>query len=185
VDKYGDLTMSEVTQTITSVPAIQISGAIAILSGIISAIGVVFFIAMFAFFATPNKELGLTFGLLNDICVALQYLLTIPIALALYRILAAYNPALMRIVTITGIVALMFTVGLQLLLIFEVLTFEQQMPWISLAMLLGVGSWLLVTGLVARSTDRLPNSLLMSILAIPYLGYPVWAFWLGQRLLGW
>jgi hypothetical protein len=48
-----------------------------------------------------------------------------------------------------------------------------------------VGSWLVITGWVARSTGRLPNSLLMSILAVPYVGYPVWAFWLGQQLLGW
>jgi hypothetical protein len=76
-------------------------------------------------------------------------------------------------------------VGLQLLLIFGVLTFERQVIWVSLAMILGVGSWLVITGWVARSTGRLPNSLLMSILAVPYVGYPVWAFWLGQQLLGW
>ena len=75
--------------------------------------------------------------------------------------------------------------GLQLLLIFKVLTFEQQVLWVTLAMILGVGSWLVVTGLVARSTGRLPNSLLMSILAVPYIGYPVWAFWIGLQLLGW
>jgi hypothetical protein len=71
------------------------------------------------------------------------------------------------------------------LLIFRVLTFEQQVIWVSLAMILGVGSWLLITGLVAPSTNRLPNSLLMSVLAVPYVGYPAWAFWLGQRLLRW
>lgn len=163
----------------------QFTGRIAILSGVISAIGVVFFIAMLIFFATPNTGLGLTFGMLNDICVAIQYLLTIPIALELYRILVAYNPVLIRIATITGIVALAATVGLQLLLIFKVLTFEQQAPWIALTMVLGIGFWLVITGLVARSTTRLPNSLLMSSLAVPYFGYPVWAFWLGQRLLGW
>ena len=177
--------MSEVSQAAPSVSMIHFTGGIAILSGIISAIGVVFIIAMFVFFATPNKDLGLTFGMLNDICVALQYLLALPVALALYRILVSYNPALIRMATITGIVALLITVGLQLLLIFKVLTFEQQVPWVSLAMILGVGSWLVITGLVARSTNRLPNSLLMSILAVPYVGYPVWAFWLGQQLLGW
>jgi hypothetical protein len=177
--------MSEVSQAAPSVSMIHFTGGIAILSGIISAIGVVFIIAMFVFFATPNKDLGLTFGMLNDICVALQYLLALPVALALYRILVSYNPALIRMATITGIVALLITVGLQLLLIFKVLTFEQQVPWVSLAMILGVGSWLVITGLVARSTNRLPNSLLMSILAVPYFGYPVWAFWLGQLLLAW
>jgi hypothetical protein len=177
--------MSEVSLAAPSVSMIHFTGGIAILSGIISAIGVVFIIAMFVFFATPNKDLGLTFGMLNDICVALQYLLALPVALALYRILVSYNPALIRMATITGIVALLITVGLQLLLIFKVLTFEQQVPWVSLAMILGVGSWLVITGLVARSTNRLPNSLLMSILAVPYFGYPVWAFWLGQLLLAW
>jgi predicted DNA repair protein MutK len=177
--------MSDATQAAPSISVIHIAGGIAILSGIISAIGVVLLIGMFVFFSTPNQALGLKFGMLNDICVALQYLLTIPIALALYRILLVYNPALMRAATIIGIAAMLLVVGLQLLLVFGVLTFERQVIWVSLAMILGVGSWLVITGWVARSTGRLPNSLLMSILAVPYVGYPVWAFWLGQQLLGW
>lgn len=59
------------------------------------------------------------------------------------------------------------------------------MLWVSLAMILGVGSWPVITGIVARSSGRLPNSLLMSILAVPYIGYPVWAFWIGVQLVGW
>jgi len=97
----------------------------------------------------------------------------------LYRILSPYSPLLIRIATILGIGSMLIVAGLQLLLIFKVLTFEQQVLWVSLAMILGVGSWLVVTGLVARSTGRLPNSLLMSAIAVPYLGYPVWAFWIG------
>jgi hypothetical protein len=154
-------------------------------SGIISAIGVVFLIAMFVLFATPLKTLGLTFGMLNDICVALQYLLTIPIALALYRILLLHNPTLIRIATIVGIMAMLMVIVLQLALIFGVLTFQQQVGWVSLAMIVGVGSWLVITGVVAQSTGRLPNSVVMSAVAVPYFGYPVWAFWLGRRLLGW
>jgi hypothetical protein len=177
--------MGEIPLTVKSVSEIHFAGVIALASGVISAIGVVLLIAMFVFFATPNKELGFTFGLLNDICVALQYLLAVPIALALYQILAAYNPALIRIATIVGIVSMLIVFGLQLLLIFKVLAFEQQVLWVSLAMILGVGSWLVITGLVARSTGRLPNSMLMSILAVPYFGYPLWAFWMGQQLLVW
>ena len=59
------------------------------------------------------------------------------------------------------------------LLIFEVLAFEQQVLWLSLATILGVGSWLVITGLIGRSTGRLPNSLLISSQAVSYLGYPV------------
>ena len=177
--------MSDIPQTIKSVSEIHMAGVIALVTAVISAIGVVLLIAMFALFATQQSELGNRVGWLNDICVALQYLLTIPIALALYRILSAYNPLLIRIATILGIVSMLIVAGLQLLLIFKVLTFEQQVLWVSLAMILGVGSWLLVTGLAARSTNRLPNSLLMSILAVPYIGYPVWTFWIGLQLLGW
>ena len=177
--------MTNVTQTLTSDPVIRAAGGFAIVSGIISAIGVVCLITMFVLFATPLKTLGLTFGLLNDICVAIQYLLTIPVALALYRILLPYNPALIRLATIVGIAMMLVVIGLQLALIFGVVTFEQQVVWVSPAMIVGVGSWLVITGLVARSTGRLPHSVLISSVAVPYLGYPVWAFWLGRRLLGW
>ncbi len=177
--------MIAIPQTAMPDPLIRAAGAFSIVSGIISAIGVVFLVAMFTLFATPLKSLGLTFGLLNDICVAIQYLLTIPIALALYRILLPHNPALIRIATIVGMAMMLVVVGLQLALVFGVLTFEKQVAWVSLAMIVGVGSWLVITGLVARSTGRLPNSVVMSSVAVPYFGYPVWAFWLGRRLLGW
>jgi hypothetical protein len=177
--------MTEIAQTVPSDPLIRAAGGFAIVSGIISAIGVVCLVTMFALFATPNRSLALTFGMLNDICITIQYLLTIPIALALYRILAPYNSALIRLATIEGIVAMIAVILLNLALIFGVMTFEQQAPWVTLAMIVGVGAWLVITGLVARSTGRLPNSLLMSGLAVPYVGYPVWAFWLGRLLLGW
>ena len=177
--------MTKSSQTVPADPMIRAAGGFAIASGIISAIGVVLLIAMFIFFATSFKELGLVFGLLNDICGALQYLLTVPIAVALYRILLPYNPGWIRIATLGGIAAMLVVVVLQLALIFKVLTFQQQGVWVSLAIFVGVGSWLVITGLVARSTGRLPNSVVMSAVAVPYLGYPIWAFWLGRRLLSW
>lgn len=177
--------MDQVSQTTTPVSSIHFAGGLAVLSGIISAIGVVLLIAMFVLFATPYKELGLRFGLMNDICVALQYLLAIPIALAMHQILGVYQPGLMRVATITGIASMLLVIGLQLLLILKVLPFERQVVWVSLAMILGVGSWLVITGMLARSTGRMPNSVLMSALAVPYIGYPAWAFWLGRLLLAW
>lgn len=166
-------------------PLIRAAGGFALVSGVIAAVGLVLLIAMFAMFATQNTALGETLGMLNDICVVLQYLLTIPIALALHRILLPYNPALIRVATVVGIAMMLAVAGLQLALIFQLLTIEQQMPWIFLTMVVGVGSWLVMTGLVARATGRLPNSVLMSAMAVPYLGYPAWALWLGTRLLRW
>jgi hypothetical protein len=75
--------MTSTTQLPVTSPRIRAAGSFAIVSGIISAIGVGFLIAMFVSFAARLTSLGLTLGLINDISVALQYLLTIPIALAL------------------------------------------------------------------------------------------------------
>jgi hypothetical protein len=177
--------MNDIAQTTTSDPAIHFAGSLSILIGVISAVGVVLLIAMFVLFATPYRDLALKVGMLNDICVALQYLLTIPVALALHRILLAHNPTLIRIATIAGITSMLLVFGLQLLLIFKVIPFERQVVWVSLAMILGVGSWLVITGMAARSIERFSNSVLMSALAVPYVGYPLWAFWLGKRLLAW
>ena len=164
---------------------IRAAGGFAIIIGIISTIGIALLLAMFIYFAKSLQSLGETFGMLNDICVTLQYLLTIPVALALDHILRPYNPMLIRFATIVGVFMMLVVVGLQIALILGVMTFEQQVGWVTLAMILGVGTWLMITGFVARSTGKLPNSVFISGLAVPYLGYPVWAFWLGWHLLGW
>lgn len=176
--------MTDISQTVPSDPLIRAAGGFAVISGIISAIGVVLLITMFVLFARSHQAQGETVGMLNDICVAIQYLLTIPIALALYRILSPHNPTLIRIATISGIAMMLIVVVLQMLLVFGVLRFQQQAIPVSIAMFLGVGSWLVITGLVARSAGMFPNSVLMSSIAVPYFGYPVWAFWLGGHLLG-
>jgi hypothetical protein len=156
---------------------------IAIVSGIVAAVGVVFLILFYVlFFATPLKALGQTLGSLNDVCVAIQYLLTIPLALSLRRILHPYAPALVTVVTIEGVVSMLIVVALQVALVLGVVTFEQQVLWVSLAMIVGIGFWLVITGLVARATERFPNSLRMSLVAVPYFGYPFWAFWLARQL---
>ena len=173
------------SQSVTPDTFIHTAGRFAIASGIIASIGVVFLIAMFVFFATPLKSLGATFGMVNDICIAIQYLLAIPIALALRQILLPYNPTLIRVATVEGIVMMLVVVGLQLALVFGLLPFEKQVVWVTLAMLVGIGAWLVITGLVARSSGRFPNSLLMSSLAVPYVGFPLWAFWLARHLLAW
>lgn len=177
--------MTANAQTVTPDTLIRAAGGFAIASGIIATFGVVFLIAMFIFFATPLKSSGATIGMLNDICVAIQYLLAIPIALALRQILLPYNPTLIRVATVEGVLMMLVVVGLQLALILGLLTFKQQVGWVSLAMLVGIGAWLVITGLVSHSTGEFPNSLWMSSLAVPYVGYPLWAFWLARHLLAW
>jgi len=152
-------------------------------SGSIAAVGVVLLVLFYlVYFATPFKEVGQTLGSLNDVCVAVQYLLTIPLALSLRRILHPHAPGLVDIATIVGLASMLLVVVLQTALVVGVLSFQQEVLWVSLAMIIGVGFWLVITGLVARSTQRFPHSLRMSLFAVPYLGYPIWAFWLGKHL---
>jgi hypothetical protein len=160
------------------------AGRIAIVSGIIAAVGVTFLVLFYALtFATPLKTAGSTFGGLNDVSIVLQYLLTIPLALSLRRILRPHAPTRIEVATFVGIVSMLAVVTLQIAFTLGALTFQQQFPWVSLAMIVGVGYWLVTTGLVARATGRFPNSLRMSLVAVTYLGYPIWAFWLGKHLL--
>lgn len=175
----------EAAQPTQSDGLIPLAGTGALISAVISAIGVVLFFMMYALFVAQNMAMAFGVGWVNDLCVAIQYALTIPIALALHRILAPHNPAYMRFATPFGIVAMVAVVLLQLTLVFDVLTFEQEVLPVSLAMIVGVGTWLVITGLVARATDRLPHSLALSLAAIPYFGYPVWAFWIGRHLRNW
>jgi hypothetical protein len=160
------------------------AGRIAIVSGIIAVVGVVFLILFYVlYFATPLKDVGALFGGLNDALIAVQYLLTIPLALSLRQILRPYAPTRIDVATFVGIASMLVVVALQTALVLGVLTSQQTMVWVALAMIVGVAFWLVTTALVARATGRFPNSLRMSLMAVPYLGYPVWAFWLGKQLL--
>ncbi|MDQ2913865.1 MAG: hypothetical protein M3T56_11500 [Chloroflexota bacterium] len=176
--------MSNETTTASGWRADPAAGRIAIVSGIVAAVGVVCLILFYVlYFATPLKDVGSFFGGLNDALIAIQYLLTIPLALSLRRILRPHAPRRIEVATFVGIASMLAVVALQTALVFGVLTFQQQVLWVSLAMIVGVGFWLVTTALVARATGRFPQSLRMSLVAVPYLGYPIWAFWLGKLLL--
>ena len=153
------------------------------MTGVIAAVGVVFLILFYVlFFATPLTAVGQTFGTLNDICIGIQYLLTIPLALSLRRILQPHASALIAVGTVIGIASMVAVVVLQTALVMGALTFAQEVLWVSLAMIVGVGTWLVIIGVVARSTGRFPSSLRMSLIAVPYLFYALWAFWLAKKL---
>jgi hypothetical protein len=132
-------------------------------------------------FATPLADLGQAFGWLSALCIAIQYLLAIPLALSLRRHLRQQAPAWIDVATIIGVGSLLIYVVLETALVVRSVTWRQLGLWNALDFL-GVGSWLVSTGLVARSTGRFSNSLRVSIPAALHLGYPVSAFWLARRL---
>jgi hypothetical protein len=166
---------------ITRLGVIRLGGWAALASGAIGAVGLAFLIAMYASFAVGSSA-ALPFGRINDFLVLIQYLVALPITLALQVLLGPRNPSLIRAATVIGIVGMFAIAGLQFLLVAGVLTFAQQVVPVMIAILV-VGVWLVITGSVGQAGATLPGGLRMSLLAAPYLGYPIWAFWLGRRLL--
>ena len=158
-----------------------VAGWCAYASGVIAFFGIVFLVVMFIGFLTDNIRLQ-QFGTLNDICIIIQYLLALPIMLVLYQRLKVHAPVLSRAAVLTGIAGILAVVVLQWLLVSGVLTFEEQVGPATVALLV-VGVWLVMIGYLGRSTGNTRHSLLISILAAFYVGYPIWAIWLGRLLL--
>jgi hypothetical protein len=164
------------------VPARRIIGWLAYISGAVAAVGVVFIVGMFISFSAGMAAAGERLGFINDVAVLVQYLLALPIPFALNQLLQARSPVLSRAAMVIGVAGMIAIVVLQGLLVTGVLTFDQQIGAVSVAFL-AVAVWFVVTGYLGRFTGQLPRSLLMSILGASYVGYPVWALWLGRRLL--
>ena len=143
-------------------------------SGAVSIFGIVSLAAFLATFIGP-------LGFLNDTAVVIQYVLMIPIVLALHQILWGFGPTLSRVALLLGIPGLLAVIVLQLLFITDVLPYAQYIVLVSAGFLV-VPGWFLIVRLLGQSTDVLPRSILLHILAGLYVGYPFWAFSLARRL---
>ncbi len=152
---------------------VRVAALCAYASGIVSIFGIVFLVALFI--------LGDPFGRANDIAVIVQYSLMLPIAIALYQILRQYNHNLSLAALLIGNPGMLAVIVLQTLLVTGVLPFSTQIVLVVIAFLV-VLVWFIMTGYLARFTDKLPNSMLLHVLAGLYIGYPIWAFSVGRRL---
>ena len=126
---------------------------------------------------------GEPFGALNDGFIVVQYVLALPLVLALDRLLRQPGPLITTVALVLGIAGILAIALLQILLLTNVLTFDQQVGPVSAALFLLFGGWLLITGYLGRSRQDLPHSMLISFVGWTYVGYPIWAFWLGRRLI--
>ncbi len=146
----------------------------AYVSGVVSIFGILSLIAFFSTFIGP-------LGTLNDIAVVIQYVLMIPIALALHQILRRSGPTLSMVALLVGTLGMLAVIVLQLLFITGVLPYAQYIVLVSAGFLVVLG-WFLLVRRLGQSTDVLPTNILLHILAGLYFGYPFWAFSLGRRL---
>lgn len=161
---------------------LRLGGWTAYASGVVAAIGIVFLIAMFASFAVGARPAGMVFGWINDLLGVVGALLMVPVAVALHVLLRSHAPGLSRLAMLIGIGALVAISVLQALLVVGILTFEAEVGPVSIAYLVLV-VWFVMTGYLGSSSGALPHGGRMSLLAATYVGYPLWAFWLGRLLL--
>jgi hypothetical protein len=150
-------------------------------SGAVSAVGLVFLIALYASFGVGAVSQGLVFGWINDVSAIVNSVLMVPIAVALHIVLRPHAPILSGLAMAIGIVAIAAITVLQSLLVLGALTFAQEIGPVLIAFLVLV-VWLVLTGYLGGSSGVLPHGLRMGIIAATYLGYPIWAYWLGRHL---
>ena len=162
--------------------ALSLVGRISLISGGTAAAGVVFLGAMAVSFAMAETSLALAFGRVNDVLVLVAYLLVIPSVLAVGWLLRPMAPLWALVSTLIGLGAASAIVILQALLVIGALAFQEQVGMVSIALLV-LGGWFVGVGYLARSRGILPHGVRMGLLAATYIGYPVWAIWMGRRLI--
>ncbi len=164
--------------------SLKTSAWFAYASGTVGAVGVPLLVAMYAVIVRRGREdPGVErLGIPNDVLVLVQYALALPVAVTLHALNRATNPRLSATATALGVSALTAYVVLQALLLAGYLEFEEQIGYVLIAMLVLL-VWFLMVGQLGRSSGYLSGrTTLMSLLGASYIGYPIWAFWLGRQL---
>ena len=145
-------------------------------------IGLAFLFGMYAAFALGAMPPALVFGWINDVLAIVSGLLMLPVAVALHVLLRLAAPRLSRLALMIGIGANGAIVILQSLLVLGALTFAQEIGPVLVAFLF-LAAWFVMTGSLGSGSGVLPHGVRMGLLAVTYLFYPIWAFWLGRHLL--
>jgi hypothetical protein len=149
----------------------------ALVAGIASIIG---FIALILFFALEAPGVsadpqGFHFwGFISDIAGPLTMIPLIIVMLALHRAERAQAPTLSRVALMVGVIGALGVTLLQVLLIIRVLTFEQEVGPVVLAMGIA-GVWLILASYMARVQHILPSGLawLGIVTGVAQAAYPL------------
>lgn len=161
---------------------LRLGGRAALVTGVVAPVGLVFLVAMYAAFGAGARSQGLAFGWVNDVLAIVTGLLMLPVAVAVHALLGSHAPAASRFALVIGIGANLAIVVLQSLLVLGALRFEQEIGPVLVAFLV-LAVWFVLTGYLGSSSGLLPNGVRMGVLPVTYIGYPIWAFWLGRHLL--
>jgi len=162
-------------------PFMRTAGRSLLAGAIVAVVGLVFLGLMYASFATGVQAGGERFGTINDILVVIQYVLMIPAVVAVYVL--GRDRWRMRSLAIaaSGVVLVALIVLLQGLLIGGAMTFDEQIGPLSVMLAL-LAAWFVAIGWQVTALGVASRGILLGLLAATYLGFPIWAIWLGRAL---
>jgi hypothetical protein len=161
---------------------LRLAGRLTYASGVLAALGVAFLVAMATAFTVDARPAAMFFGWTNDVLVMVSYLLTAPAVLALVPLLRPRFPILYPVLAVIALLSIAGIVVLQGLLIIGVLTFDQEITPASVVYI-GLAVWFVLAGYLGRTAGLLPDGVRWGILGATYVGYPIWAFWMGRHLV--
>jgi hypothetical protein len=153
----------------------RLAAPLLMVSGVVGGISLVFLIAMFVAFGAGAQSAGMTLGFVNDMLGWVSCLLALPAVLAIHVLVRRVAPALSLALLVLGLAAFGAIVVLQLLLVTNVLTFQEQVGPVSIAYL-ALGVWLVTSGYLGSRAGAIPNGARWGLFAAIYLGFPFWAF---------
>lgn len=162
-------------------PSLRFAAWAAFTAAAIAAVGALFLVAMFASLGTGARSAGLTFGRINDLLILVSYPLATPAVLGVHRLLRPHAPIRMTVATTISIVSIGAIALLQALLVVEVLTFEQQVIPVTIA-IVGFAVGQAMAAAVGRSTGLMPGGVRWALPTAVYFGFPLWAVWVGRQL---
>ena len=158
----------------------RIAGWAAYGSAAVSALGVVCIVLLYVGLLTGARAL-LVFGPINDVCVAIQYALAVPLVIAVQRLTRLQSPRLSVFAACLGALGITGVLVFQALFLAGLMTFSRQIPFAS-ASVLTIGASIVLAGAMGRRGNGMASGVTVDILAALYFGYPVWAYRMGQQL---
>ncbi len=148
----------------------------------INAVGVTALIAMFVAFGLGERSTGMTLGRTNDILGLVGAALMMPAVIEIHALTGPGRRAVRGSLAVVGLGAMIAIVWLQFLLITERLTFEAQLPMVSIAYL-AIAIWFIGGGWMAAQAGVMPHGARLGAAAALYVGQPWWAYRWGRTLL--
>jgi hypothetical protein len=162
---------------------VRLAGTTLLVSAAVAVVAIAFLVAMFASFSAGAQADGERYGWINDVLVIVQYVLIAPAIVAVQRLSHDRSPTFGTAILVSGLTLIALIALGQGLLVAGVMTFEEQTVPLSIMFVL-LAAWFVAVGRLVTSLGIARRGVAMGLLAATYIGYPIWAVWLGRAFRG-